>query len=76
MYNIGYIHVINMQDIIIMAKILDGSDKKIQPVVNMPDTKIMYVYNITNIFLKYNWHSNTINNEIAVDLRLQNIKKT
>lgn len=41
----------------------------------MLNIKIKQVYNIINIFPKYNWHLNFINNKIAVDLRLQNINK-
>lgn len=35
----------------------------------------MQVCSTTNILLKYNWHLNLTNNEAAVGLELQSIKK-
>lgn len=32
--------------------------------------KVMQIYNITNILLKYNWHLNLIDNKAAIDLGL------
>lgn len=37
--------------------------------------KIVQAYNATNIWLKYNWPLNYIDNKVAVNLKLQNIKK-
>ncbi len=53
-----------------MAKVLDGSAKKKQFVVDMPDAEVMQVYNVINILLKYNWHLNLIDDEVTVNLGL------
>lgn len=42
---------------------------------DMNDAEVIRVYNTTNILLKYNLHLNPTNNEAAVDLRLENVKK-
>ena len=63
-----------MQDAILMAKVLEGNAKK-QLVVNTPDAKITQVCSTTNILLKYNWHLNLMDNEVAVYLGLQSNKK-
>lgn len=41
----------------------------------MPDAEIMRICSTTNILLVYNWHLDPTNNEAAINLRLQNIKK-
>ncbi len=41
----------------------------------MPNAEVMRVCNATNDLLKYNWHRNPIDNEVALDLGLQSIKK-
>ena len=41
----------------------------------MLDIEVTQVYNATNVLLKYNWHLDPIDNEVAVDLGLQNVKK-
>lgn len=53
-HNIRHINIISMQDIILIAKVLDKNDKKKQLFVNMPNVKIMQIYNTTNFLLKYN----------------------
>lgn len=37
--------------------------------------EVMQVYNTINVLLKYNWLLNPIDNVIALDLRLQSVKK-
>ena len=59
-----------MQDAILMAKILDGSAKKKQLVINTPNKKGIWVCSTTNVLLKYNWYLNLIVNKAAVDLGL------
>lgn len=41
----------------------------------MPNAEVTKICWITNILLKYNQHLNLMDNEVAVDLKLQNIKK-
>ncbi len=53
-YNIRHINVIAMQDVILIAKILVGSAKRKQLVVDTPDAEVTRVCNATNVLLKYN----------------------
>ncbi len=53
-----------------MAKVLDGSAKKKQLVIDTPDAEVTRVCSATNILLKYNWHLNPTDNEATVDLGL------
>lgn len=39
-------------------------------IVKMSDVEVMWVYNAINRLLKYNWHLNPTNNDIAIYLRL------
>ena len=41
----------------------------------MPDAEIMRVCNTINVFSKYNWYLDLMDDETAVYLGLQNIKK-
>ncbi len=74
-HNIRHTNVIAMQDTILMAKVLDGSAKRKQLVVNTPDAEVTRVCSATNILLKYNWHLNLTDDKVAVDLGLQSVKK-
>ncbi len=64
-----------MQDTILIAKVLVGSARKKELVVDTPDAEVTRVCSTTNILLKYNWHLNLTNNEAAVDLGLRSVKK-
>ncbi len=64
-----------MQDAILMAKVLDGSTKRKQLVVDTPNAEVTRVCSATNVLLKYNWHLNPRDDETAVDLRLRSVKK-
>lgn len=44
-------------------------------VIDIRDTEVMQIYSATNIFLKYNWHLNSINHKTTINLRLQSIKR-
>ena len=55
---------------ILINKILVGSTKKKELVVNTPDTKVTQVCSATNILLKYNWHLDPMDNETVVHLGL------
>ena len=41
----------------------------------MPDVEVTRVCSAINVLLKYNWHLNPINNETAINLELQSVKK-
>lgn len=41
----------------------------------MPNVNIIQIYNLINTLLKYTKSFNFSNNEIALNLRLQNVKK-
>ena len=41
----------------------------------MPDTEVTRICSATNVLLKYNWHLSHTENEAAVDLGLQSVKK-
>lgn len=69
-----YIIVINMQDAILMAKILDMKAKK-KLVNDTPNIKVPQVSSTTNVLLKYNPQWTLMNNEAVVGLKLQSIKK-
>ncbi len=58
-----------------MAKVLDKSVKRKQLIVNTPDAEVTRVCSATNLLLKYNWHLNPMDNEAAMNLRLQTVKK-
>ncbi len=64
-----------MQNSILIAKVLDGSTKKKQLVVDMANAEITRVCSATNVLLKYNWHLNPTDDKAAIDLGLQNVKK-
>ena len=64
-----------MQNAILIAKVLFGSTKKKEIVVNTPNAEIMQLCSITNVLLKYNWHLNLTDNEAAINLELQSVKK-
>ncbi len=70
MHNIRHTNVIAMQDAILIAKVPDGITKKKQLVVDMPNAEAMRVCNAVNILLKYNWHLNPMDNEVAINLEL------
>ncbi len=74
-HDIYYTNVIAMQDAILMAKVLDGSAKRKDLVVDTPDAEVTRVCRATNVLLKYNWHLNPTDNEAAVDLGLRSVKK-
>ena len=40
-----------------------------------PDAEVMRIYNTINVLLKYDWHLDSIDDEAAVDLGLQSVKK-
>lgn len=62
-----------MQNAIFIVKIPVRRDKK-KIVIDISDVEVIQVYNITNILLSYNWHLNPINNQAAINLKLQNVK--
>ena len=64
-----------MEDVILIAKVPVGSAKKKELVIDKSDAEVMRVWNATNVLLKYNWHLDPIDNEAAIDLGLQSIKK-
>lgn len=68
-YNIRHMNVIAIQNIILKTEIPNGSAKK-KLGIDMPNAKIIWIYIITNVLLKYNWYLNLINNEDVVDLRV------
>ncbi len=74
-HNICHTNVIAMQDAILIAKVLDGSAKRKQLVIDTPDAEVTWIYSATNVLLKYNWHLNPTDNEAAIDLGLQSVKK-
>lgn len=43
-------------------------------IINIFNIKVIQIYNIINILLKYNWYLDLIDNKIAMNLGLQNIK--
>lgn len=57
-----------------MVKVSVGSIKKKEIVVDMPDIEVTQVGNTTNMLLKYNWHLDSTDNKIAVNLKLQSVK--
>ena len=44
-------------------------------VVDTPDAEVTRVCSATNVLLKYDWHLDPTDNEAAVDLGLQSVKK-
>lgn len=52
-YNIHHMNVIAIQNIILKTEIPNGSAKKMLG-IDMPNTKIIWVYIITHVLLKYN----------------------
>lgn len=75
MNNIHYIIIIVIQNVILIIKISDKSDKKKQLIIIGPETEVIKICNITNIFLKYNSYLNPTTNKVTIDLRLQSIIK-
>ena len=69
-HNIRHTNVIAMQDVILMAKLLDKSAKKKQLIVDTPNAEVMRIYSATNVLLKYNWYLNPTDDEAIVDLEL------
>ena len=63
-----------MQDDILIAKVLAGSAKKKEPLIDTPDAEVTRVCNTTNVLLKYNLHLDLMDNETTIDLRLQSVK--
>ena len=41
----------------------------------MPNAEFIWVCSAINMFLKYDWHFNPIDNKAAMDLGLQSVKK-
>ena len=74
-YNIHHTNLITIQNAILIARVPVGSVKKKELVVDTPNVVMTRVCNATNVLLKYNWHLDPMDNETAVDLRLQSIKK-
>ena len=74
-HNIRHTNVIAMQDAILIAKVPIGSAKKKEIVVDTPDAEVTRICSATNLLLKYNWHLDPTDNEAAVDLGLQSVKK-
>ena len=74
-HNIRHTNVIAMKDVIIIAKVLIRSAKKKELVVDIPDAEVTRVCSATNVLLKYNWHLDPTDNEAAMDLGLQSVKK-
>ena len=48
---------------------------KKQLVIYTPNVEVLWICNIINVLLKYNWHLNSTDNKAAVDLELQSTKK-
>ena len=63
-----------MQNFVFIAKILVGSAKKEEFVVDTLDVEVMRICNTTNVLLKYNWHLDSTDNKAAIDLGLRNVK--
>ena len=74
-HNIRHTNVIAIQDVILIAKVSVRSAKKKELIINMPDAKVKRVCNLTNVLLKYNWHLDFTDDETAVNLGLQSVKK-
>ena len=74
-HNIRHTNVIAMQDAILIAKVPVGSAKKKEIVVDTPDAEVTRICSATNLLLKYNCHLDPTDNEAAVDLGLQSVKK-
>ncbi len=58
-----------------MAKVIDGSAKRKQLVVDTPNAEVTQVCSSTNVLLNYNWHLNPTDDEAVVDLGLRSVKK-
>ncbi len=74
-HNICHTNVIATQDAILMTKVLDGSAIRKQLVVDTPNIKVLQVCSTTNVALKYNWHLNPTDDDSAMNLGLQSVKK-
>ena len=74
-YNIRHTNVIAMQDVILIAKIPVGNTTKKELVIDMPDVEVTRICSATNVLLKYDWHLDFMDDEVARDLGLQSIKK-
>ncbi len=73
-YNIRHTNIIAIQDAMLIAKVLDGSAKRKQLVVDTPNIEVTGVCNVTNVLLKYNWHLNPTDDEAVVDLACEALK--
>lgn len=64
-----------MQNTILMTKILDECNRNKYFVINISDIEMIQMYSTINILLKYKQVLNLMDNEVAIDLRLWNVKK-
>lgn len=55
-HNIHNTNVITMQNIILIAKVLDDSTKKKLLIIDISNVEVTQICNATNVLLKYNWH--------------------
>lgn len=62
-----------MQDIILLAKVEGAKRKKV--VVDTPAAKVAWACSATNVWLKYNWPLNHMDNEAVVNLGLRDVEK-
>ena len=53
-HNIYYTNIIAKQDAILIAKILVGSVRKKELIIDMPNVEVTRVCSTTNVLLKYN----------------------
>ena len=74
-HNIRHTNVITMQNVILIAKVPVGSIKKKELVVDTHNAEVTQVCNAINVLLKYNWHLDLTDNEAAINLGLQSVKK-
>lgn len=62
-----------MQDSILLAKIESAKRKKVA--INMPVAQVAQVCSATNVWLKYHWLLNYLDNKAAINLGLPGIEK-
>lgn len=67
-YIIRHTNILIMQNIILLAKVDIVNRKKVA--VNTPIREVARAYNAINVWLKYNWLLNYIDNKVAMNLGL------